>query len=612
MELYYDCLEAAYKTPFGPLREGELCSVWVETTEPADRIWIVLDGEGGRSFQSAFLPAEEKDGRFRYRTDFILPCRDLYFYYFRTEWASGGVCRWFRKGLRGTAPNQGERWQLTCYPAEFSVPDSLAGAVVYQIFPDRLCKGETPNTSGKLLPYWIHGCWEDTPEYRPDEQGKILNNDFFGGNLDGIRAKLDHLESLHVELIYLNPICMAWSNHRYDTADYRRIDPLLGCDEDLRTLCREAHALGIRIILDGVFSHTGSNSVYFDKEGVFGGGACSDPASPYRVWYEFQHYPDRYTSWWGIDTLPCVREMEPSYLDFVINGADSVIKHWLDLGVDGFRLDVADELPDAFIAAFRRRLKELHPEALLMGEVWEDASNKVAYGVRRTYFSEGELDSVMNYPFRSAILDFLARSDVSAFQNAVLTIAEHYPSPVLHRVMNSLSTHDTPRILTLLGDDFQGSKEEKASRFLSDSAKPWAVAREMAAAVLQFALPGMAAIYYGDEAGLEGFEDPFNRRCYPWGKEDEELLEFYRRLTGWKASSPALRRGSLRFLPCPDGCLLLERELDGQQVLAAVNGRQDTVEFPFEGEVLHLHYGRNCGRTLSLDPWGSALVLFVK
>lgn len=607
MELHFDCLEAHFKTPFGPVGQNEVCTFRVEVSEPVDRLWLVLDGESGYSLQAAFTHESETNGLHRYRTEVALPRRDLYFYYFRVDHAGVSRC-WFRSGLRGTAPDRGERWQLTCCPAEYNVPDELAGAVMYQIFPDRFCKGKSTDTADKITPFWLHDRWGETPEYRPDAQGRILNNDFFGGNLDGIRQKLDYLKSLHVELIYLNPICMAWSNHRYDTADYRRVDPLLGTDEDLRALCREAHAHGMKVLLDGVFSHTGSDSVYFDRENRFGGGAYHDPASPYRAWYDFQHWPDRYTAWWGIDTLPCVNELEPSYLDFLIAGEDSVIAHWLSLGVDGFRLDVADELPDAFIAAFRARLKALKPDALLMGEVWEDASNKIAYSVRRRYFSDGELDSVMNYPFRSAILDFMARADSGAFQRTVLDIVEHYPAPVLHRVMNSLSTHDTPRILTLLGDEFNGSKAEKAERFLSPAAKPWAVAREMAAAVLQFTLPGMAAIYYGDEAGLEGFEDPFNRRCFPWGQEDQELLEFYRQLTGWKAGLPALRRGTLRFLPAPDGVLLLERELDGQRVLAAVNGRNDTVELPFSGEVLHLHYGRKNGAVLSLDTWASALV----
>ena len=611
MELYFDCLDLRYKVPFGPVGQGQVCTMWVEVTEPADRLWLVLDGENGYSLQAAFTLDGEENGRFRYRTDFALPRRDLYFYYFRTEPPGGSRC-WYRNGLRGISPDRGERWQLTCCPANYGTPEGLAGAVVYQIFPDRFYKGKTVDCTNKMEPYWLHEHCEDTPEYRPNSQGNILNNDFFGGNLDGIRQKLDYLASLHVELIYLNPICMAWSNHRYDTADYRRVDPLLGNEEDLRVLSREAHGRGMKILLDGVFSHTGSRSIYFDKNGEFGGGAYSDPNSPYRDWYDFQHWPDRYTSWWGIDTLPCVQEMEPAYLNFILGEGDSVIAHWLDLGVDGFRLDVADELPDAFISAFRARLKALRPDALLMGEVWEDASNKVAYSVRRRYFSDGELDSVMNYPFRSAILDFLSRADSGAFQAAVLNIVEHYPAPVLHRVMNSLSTHDTPRILTLLGDPFDGSKEEKAGRFLRPEAKPWAVAREMAAAELQFALPGMAAIYYGDEAGLEGYEDPFNRRCYPWGREDEELLDFYRRLTGWKSTLPALRQGSTAFLPGPEGTILLERELDGQRVLAIVNGRQDTVEIPFEGELLHLHYGRENGNVLSLDTWGSALVLFVK
>lgn len=610
MELRYNCLSLCHKQPFGCVREHESCWMMVEVSKGAHIYCLeaVFTSESGQEFTVPFV-RDGKDGGFhQFTAEFTLPCCDLYFYHFRLD-IGLGPRSWFRCGETGVSQDHGDRWQITCYPADFHTPDAFAGSVMYQIFPDRFYKGKVCDLTRKLDPYWIHENWEDIPHFWPDEHGEVLNNDFFGGNLDGIRQKLEYLHSLHVEVIYLNPIGMAFSNHRYDTADYKRIDPMLGNAEDFSALCRDAHALGIKIILDGVFSHTGSNSVYFDRKGIFGGGAYSDPSSPYRSWFDFQEYPNRYTSWWGIETLPCVNEMDDAFLDYIIRDEDSVVAHWLKLGADGFRLDVADELPDPFIAMLRARVKELNPDALVLGEVWEDASNKIAYNVRRRYFIDGELDSVMNYPFRTAILDFMKNCDVNQFRRTVMTIVEHYPAPVLHCLMNSLSTHDTPRILTLLGDEFHGTKDEKAHRFLSDEAHYWAVAREISAATLQFTLPGMASIYYGDEAGMQGFEDPLNRRCYPWGKENTELLEYYRKLAGYKSDCKALRTGSIEFLPSPDGIIDFVRYTDNQRIRTIVNGAGQTIEVPLSGKVLLSYFGSQATQQLSLHPWGCAVIL---
>lgn len=610
MELRYNCLSLQYKQPFGCLREQEACQMTVEVSAetPVSRLDAVFEAEYGSGLRVRFKKGRIKDGFITYTAQFTLPRCDLYFYHFLV-YSEKSVRHWYRSGETGTSEGCGDRWQVTCYPDDLRAPEGFPGAVMYQIFPDRFFKGKACDLTGKLEPYHIHERWGETPLFQPDEHGEVLNNSFFGGNLDGIRQKLGYLRSLNVQVIYLNPISMAFSNHRYDTADYKRVDPMLGTTEDFAALCREAHGLGMKVILDGVYSHTGSNSLYFDRKGVFGGGAYSDPDSPYQSWYDFQEYPDRYTCWWGFPTLPCVNEMDDSYLDFMIRGENSVVAHWLGLGADGFRLDVADELPDEFIAMFRARVKELKPDAIVLGEVWEDASNKISYDIRRRYFSGGELDSVMNYPFREAILAFMSGGDAAAFRQTVMTIVEHYPAPVLHCLMNSLSTHDTTRILTLLGDSFDGTKEEKADRRLSPELRPRAVAREMSAALLQFSLPGMASIFYGDEVGLEGFEDPLNRRCYPWGDEDEELLEFYRQLTACKAALPALRTGSIEFLPAPDGVIDFVRCLDGQRVRTIVNGSPETVDPPLNGKLLFLHYGRQEKDCLMLDQWGSAMIL---
>lgn len=610
MEMQFNSLSERYKRPFGCVRRHEVCQLMVEVPKdcPLNRLEVVLSSDSGYGMAVSFTKEGESEYYWEYRTEFSLPRQGLYFFHFNVELTTGSF-RLFRSGETGLRANEGEQWQITCYPEDFQPPEDFQGAVLYQIFPDRFYREGSCDLTGKLEPYWVHDNWDDTPHYLPDEQGEILNNDFFGGNLKGIEAKLPYLKSLGVDGIYLNPVCMAFSNHRYDTADYKRVDPMLGTEADLANLCQAAHRLGMKVILDGVFSHTGSNSVYFDAKHLFGHGAVSDPDSPYRSWYNFQRYPEQYTSWWGIATLPCVNELNDDYLDFIIRGEESVLAHWLSLGIDGVRLDVADELPDEFIAAFRKRLKELKPDAWLLGEVWEDASNKVSYGVRRKYFSAGELDSVMNYPFRNAILSFLAGHGGDQFRRQIMTIVEHYPAAVLHSVMNSLSTHDTPRILTTLGDSFSGSKGEKAGRFLPPDTRVLAVSREKTAALLQFTLPGSPCIYYGDEVGMEGFEDPFNRRCYPWGREDSDLLEHYRALSRIKHAYPALRTGGIAFQSAPVPSVCFVRHLGDQRVLVIAHSGPEPFSVALNGQLLLLHNGRQEGDNLVLNQWGGAIIL---
>ena len=573
MRILYDSKAAQYKTPFGTLRTGENCvlHISIPRTSGATGVRLVLENcDGAPVGDYPFAPERQEEDYVLYRCELSLAERGLYYYWFYVTKSEGGF-RLFKQG-DGTNMEAGEKWQLSVIPSDFTVPDYARGAVMYQIMPDRFCKRGDCDLTDKLRPYTIHENWNETPEYRPDENGTVWNKDFFGGNFNGIREKLPYLQQLGVGILYLNPVFMAYSNHRYDTADYKRPDPMLGTEQDFRDLCDEAHRRGIRVILDGVFSHTGSNSVYFDADGVFGGGAVSDPDSPYRKWYRFSHYPDQYEAWWGIRTLPCVEELEESYLNYIIEDEDSVVAHWLALGADGFRLDVVDELPDEFVLRLKKRIRQINPEALLLGEVWEDASNKRAYSVSRRYFVDAELDSVMNYPWRTAILNYVTGADDGqGFGAAVMTIAENYPPQVLACVMNHLGTHDTPRILTILGDCFYGPKEEKAERYLSANVRALAIAKLKRAAFLQFTLPGMPSIYYGDEAGMEGFEDPFCRRCYPWGAEDTDLQAYYTALCHMKNTLAVLKNGDVRVTQAGGGRIAFTRSDGNTTAMIYVN-----------------------------------------
>lgn len=318
------------------------------------------------------------------------------------------------------------------------------------------------------------------------------------------------------------------------------------------------------------------DSIYFDKEKIFGGGAVSAKESPYFNWYTFYDYPHSYESWWGIDTLPCVKEMEKTYLDYIIRDDDSVIKHWLRLGADGFRLDVADELPDEFIALIRKTLKEEKEDAVLIGEVWEDASNKVSYGKVRKYFSHGELDSVMNYPFRNFIVDY-AKGSISSleFCENIMTICENYPKEVIHSLMNSLSTHDTARIINVLsGCSMDMPKEKKANYTLKESELAIALDRLTLSVALLFILPGCPCIYYGDEIGMQGFEDPFNRRYFSWGKENKFCLELYKTFSEIRNSNSCLKDGEIS-LSFDDNVLYITRKNEKNRIEMIVSKKSE-------------------------------------
>ena len=357
---------------------------------------------------------------------------------------------------------------------------------------------------------------------------------------------------------------------------------MLGTEAEFTALCQAAHERGIKVILDGVYSHTGSDSLYFNRNGHFHSlGAYQSQKSPYYSWYDFKHWPNRYTSWWDFDTLPTVNKLDPEFVKYIITDEDSVVAHWLKAGCDGFRLDVVDELPDAFVKMLKDRIRGIKPDALLIGEVWEDASNKSAYGVRRRYFVDGELDSVMNYPFRNAILKFIRGWDTGReLKDTVMTIAENYPPQVLACNMNLLGTHDTVRILTALVDDFEGPREQQAGRRLSRNQLEVARERLLAASFLQYTLPGCPSLYYGDEALMEGHKDPFNRRTFPWGHEDRELQQHYRRLGLLRKQNAALRLGDIQFFQAGDKHLGFTRSYEGTTLRIYCNRSADPWEIP--------------------------------
>ncbi len=495
----------------------------------------------------------------------------LYFYRFEyvTAWGAS-VLRQLPRSGRGGIDGVCD-WQQTVYPADFHTPESFKGGIFYQIFPDRFYDSGTPK-QGVPRDRVLHRRKNETPVYLPDETGEIRNNDYFGGDLNGITAKLDYVQSLGANIIYLNPINEAHSNHRYNTADYKRVDPLLGSNEDFRRLCDEAHRRNMKIVIDGVFSHTGDDSIYFNKYGRYPSlGAYQSNRSPYYGWYTFGNAKDDYLCWWNIDTLPEVNENDPGYTEF-ITGENGVLDLWLSLGADGVRLDVADELPDAFLDRVRACVKKHGEEKLLIGEVWEDASNKISHGGRRRYFDGNQLDGVMNYPFRSAIIDFLLTANAERFMWEISEITEHYPPAAMNVCMNVLGTHDTERILTALSGVDLHAKSREAQAKLRLTAKQLAKAKELlkAAVAINYALPGIPCVYYGDEAGMTGAKDPFNRGYYPWGREDTDLLTFFRSMGIFRHSYPVLKDGGFYPLSAYQGCIAFLRYAPGKARVAVI------------------------------------------
>ena len=460
------------------------------------------------------------------------------------------------------------RWQLTVYDDSRPTPAWFGRGITYQIFPDRFCRTRVPDPAGMVGDRVVHQDWDDTPVWRPDTQGIIRNNDFFGGSLAGITSRLDYLQSMGVGTLYLCPIFESDSNHRYDTADYRRIDPMLGTEEDFRTLCREAGCRGIRVMLDGVFNHTGSNSRYFNAQGFYPElGAAQSRESQYYNWYSFHPWPEDYDAWWGIKTLPAVQESADSYRRFIIRDGDSVVRHWLRQGASGWRLDVADELPDDVLRDMRAAAKAADPDSVLLGEVWEDAVTKVSYGERRQYALGDALDSVMNYPLRDALVAFLTgRSTARALADLLLSQRLNYPQPLYYALMNLTASHDVARTRSALALDFDPrsrTRAELAALEITDAMAARGAQLQVLAAAVQFWLPGIPSIYYGDEAGMQGLCDPFNRA--PLQMCDTQMLQWYAQLTTLRHAHPALTRGEVAvFAPAGDVLCILRVIADGR------------------------------------------------
>lgn len=509
---------------------------------------------------------------------------ELMWYCFRLTREDGSVVWLGKNGYCGDG--EAIAWQQTVYDDTRTTPEWFGRGVTYQIFPDRFRRTAIPNPAGMLGDRLVHQDWNERMEYLPDERGEIRNRDFFGGSLAGIEEKLDYLKGLGVTTLYLCPVFESDSNHRYNTGDYERIDPMLGEEDDLRRLCEKAHALGMRVMLDGVFNHTANNSRYFNALGQYPTlGAAQSTDSPYYPWYHFQDWPVSYDAWWGIHTMPAVNESHPSYISYIIEAPNSIIRRWLRVGADAWRLDVADELPDEFIERIRTVMEEEKPDSFLLGEVWEDGSNKIAYSRRRKYLLGHETHGLMNYPFRAGAMDYLRGGDAQNFVEAMDSIRENYPPAAFYSGMNMLGTHDNPRILTMLGTfpkEAPETRTERAEYRMTPEEYHRGARLLQTGAILLYAFPGSPTIYYGDEAGMEGYEDPFNRGTFPWGHEDRMLQRRFALLGSLRNNRVSLQKGSLRWLCAEGHTLAFARDWADETTIAATNAGDEPVFVSFD------------------------------
>jgi len=615
LSLLFDARSLAHKTPFGALTPGTTVRYTVGALPGVSRLTLVIEKrqlEGNQEVlnyrELARVPmtrAASGDGRERWRAEHRFSEVAVYGYWFEAEIQgrlfalqnNSDAVFWTReKGSGGLAAvadrpaNTGgiRRLRQTVYAADFKVPDWAPDAVYYYVFPERFRNGNPANDPVPGRDRYHHSSvekhanWLDKPFLPKSGDGSDdhYNNDFYGGDLQGIIDKLDYIRELGANTIYMTPIFRAASNHKYDHADYGNVDPAFGSNADFTRLTQEARRRGLRVMLDASLNHTGSDSIYFDRYANFqqGGafeGARLRPESPYASWYRLdpsQPDPDKqYRGWVGISDLPELDKMSPAWRDHAYRKPDSVTRLWLDRGAAGWRMDVAPWVPDSFWREWRAAVKQQQPEALTVAETWFDASK---------YFLGDMFDSTMNYIFRNTVLEYAAGGNAAALYRNIELMREAYPPQAFYALMNLLSSHDQARSLHVLGwrDDIRDPATIELAK-----------QRFKLAVFFQMVFPGSPSVYYGDEVGVTGGDDPQNRRTYPWadlgGEPDTALLAEFKKLIALRHRHPVLRRGSIDApLLADDQVLVLLRRLGDTWALTATNnGRQArtvTLELP--------------------------------
>lgn len=595
IKVMHDSQSIVYRRPFGAVEEGQKVKLSIDIEKEIVVAIELLQFDGTKvnmGMEKEYL----NSGNYRYSieidTEDALGVLGYYFilidgydrvYYGNNDEHLGGIGQIY---TYNPVP-----YQITIYKKS-NLPDWYKEGIIYQIFVDRFCNGNDDGSiNNPKKNSFIYGRWDDTPVYIKDYQGRTIRWDFYGGNIRGIIKKLDYIKSLGVNIINLSPIFKSSSCHKYDAGDYDIIDEMFGTEEDFKELCEKAKSKDIKIILDGVFSYTSSDSRYFNKAGNYDEiGAYQSPNSKYHNWYKFNRYPYGYECWWGIEGRPNINVMHNSYIDFLVNRDDSIIKKWIDLGASGWRLNVTDELPDEFIEIIRDRLDTLDKETVLIGDVWDDASNKISYSKKRRYLYGKEIQSVTNYPLRESLINFTRgyiKSD--KLKKKVMSLYENYPREVFLGNINLIGTSDTERILTVLDGNIRCLKIIVA---------------------LQFTIPGVPLIYYGDETGVTGGKDPDNRKSYPWENEDVDLIGFYKRIAQIRNGQDALKKGDFNIFDTEEDIFAFERVDENERIVVVVNvsNAQKVVRgITLEGTYLDLF---NEGEKYKFVGYESVLIMY--
>ncbi|MBQ8424517.1 MAG: glycoside hydrolase family 13 protein [Clostridia bacterium] len=523
--------------------------------------------------------------------DFKFQDKGHYFYNFKVIFIDGT-----EKYINKTYDNysvlsreKGEDFVQIVTSEDYTCDNSMQGGIIYQIMVDRFCR--VGNVKSRE-PLFLREDWGGSIKKITSDPVK-LNTQVFGGNFDGVISKLDYLKNLGVTVIYFTPICQANSHHKYDTADYLKIDEMFGDEKTFKTLIKKAKEKGIKILIDGVYNHTGSDSRYFNKENRFEEiGAYNSKNSPYYNWYSFSDYPTKYESWWGIETLPSIKKDCNDFQDFIA-GSGGVIEKYMDMGIMGIRLDVVDELTDEFTKKISDKIKTYGKDCVCLGEVWEDASTKISYSKRREYFTNNEINSVMNYPLKNAIIDYLKTKNSNNLNATIRMLLNNYPKNVLDNLMNTLGTHDTSRIFSELkthlgiGDlkfnlkNLSNSELEKLS--ISENEKlSLAIKLLKIGFVLIFTLSGVPTIFYGDEYGLENSDDN-QRACFDWENYENEIYYFVKNLAKIRNYN-CLKNGSMKVLLSEEGKFVFERTDNNSQIIVMVNLNSSKLNIDLKGE----------------------------
>ena len=534
-------------------------------------------------------------------------------------------------GLGATTDDQEDHsFALMVYDPAFESPAWAKDAFIYQIFPDRFRDGRKDNNprtgdiryddpvlklNWGVLPEGFCRNYTDgntncpwrfdstPPDWSPTKE-QPRGRDYFGGDLRGVDQYLDYLKSLGVNTIYFNPIFDAGSNHSYDTQDYYRIDPYFGTQRDWENLVKHADERGIRIVLDGVFNHLSSDSPIFDRYHHYPAvGACEALNSPYRDWFDFIDVPAgtgscvgssdqpnsaTYTGWFGFDSIPVINKDLPAVQEYFLTGDNSVSRYWLEQGASGWRMDVSGDpsFPDGYWETFRDVTKGTDPDALLVSETWQKDSTllRILRGDR--------LDTTMNYRLRDAVIGLLAPGsfdskgfadsgriiEPSEFAARIASVREDYPDAAYYSLMNLLDSHDTERLLWTLTPAGTETRAEK--EFDTDNLAAGKQNLKLAS-LIQFTMPGAPTVFYGDEVGLTGDDDPDDRRTYPWadlgGTPDQGLFAHYQTLADLRQDNAVLTDGDLRILLADDAADVVAygRKTDSQAAVVLINRSDD-------------------------------------